>query len=161
MGTGELGVYYTSHGSNRVHHEALIHSIEGAFTINPRTGKIQRMKSGGHGQANLELLDKLGVKYYIDETFPNGVRKGRVENHAVRKKREKSGQMWFPWFWTTRDIVKAGEHVSGLKTNRNRPEGTIWWGTYKGVRVGIIKRSGRIQTVFPAENQPKPKGKQS
>ena len=28
MGTGEAGVYYTSGGSNRVHHQALIHSID-------------------------------------------------------------------------------------------------------------------------------------
>ncbi|MBT1166149.1 EndoU domain-containing protein [Bifidobacterium simiarum] len=159
MGTGESGIYYTSDGSKRVHHQALIHSIEGVFTHNPRTGRIQKMKSGGHGQANLDLLDNLGIRYVIDETFSNGVRKGHVEGHYAKKKREREGQLWFPRNWTTRDIVKAGEHVSGLKSNRNRPEGIIWWGTYKGVRVGIIKRNGQVQTIFPAENQPRTKGK--
>ena len=65
--------------------------------------------------------------------------------------------MWLPRHWTAADIVKAGEHVSGLKSNRNKPEGIIWWGTYKG----HIKRNGQIQTIFPAERQPQPKGRQS
>lgn len=161
MGTGESGIYYTSGGSKRVHHQALIHSIDGIFTHDPRTGKPRKMKSGGHGQSNLDLLDKYGFVYVIDKVHANGVRQGHVEGHHVKKKRERSGQMWFPRHWTTRDIVRAGEHVSGLKSNRNKPEGIILWGTYKGVRVGIIKRNGQIQTIFPAENQPKPKGRRS
>nr|WP_301335603.1 EndoU domain-containing protein [Bifidobacterium breve] len=81
-------------------------------------------------------------------------------NRSCREeKRDRAGQMWFPSQWTMEDIVRAGEHVSGLKFNRHKPEGIILWGTYKGVRVGIIKRNGQIQTIFPAENQPKTKGR--
>lgn len=159
MGTSESGIYYTSGGSNRVHHQALIHSIDGVFTHDPRTGRPRKMRSGGHGQANIDLLTKYGFTYHIDKVYPNGVRRGRVTGHAAKKKRDRAGQMWFPSQWTMEDIVRAGEHVSGLKFNRHKPEGIILWGTYKGVRVGIIKRNGQIQTIFPAENQPKTKGR--
>ena len=60
MGSGESGRYYTSHGSNRVHHGALIHSFDGRFTRNPRTGKIQNIKSGGHAKVRLKSWAKTG-----------------------------------------------------------------------------------------------------
>ncbi|MEG2316621.1 MAG: hypothetical protein RSC91_10395, partial [Clostridia bacterium] len=59
-----------ANGSNRVHHGALIHSFNGRFTRNPRTGKIQNIKSGGHGQSALEIMYKAGIKYNIVKTYP-------------------------------------------------------------------------------------------
>lgn len=157
MGRGDSGQYYTSHGSNRVHHKALIHSIDGDFSRNPRTGKIQKFRSGGHGQSNIVILKRVGIEYHIVRTYSNGVRVGYVPEHRSRAKRAGIGQAWFPKDWTTRDIVRAGEHVSGLKRNRGVPDGVTAWGTWKGVRVGVKKTNGQIATVFPDTNQDTPR----
>ena len=58
-----------------------------------------------------------------------------------------------PKSWSTRDIVKAGEHVASLKSNQSAGDGVTMWGTYKGVRVGVIKSNGKIATVFPDIDQ--------
>jgi hypothetical protein len=158
MGTGESGRYYTSHGSRRVHHGALIHSFDGRFTRNPRTGKIQNIKSGGHGQSSLNVMDRNGIKYNIVKTYPNGVRVGNIPSIKDREKKHGTGMAWFPKDWTIRDMVRAGEHVSSLKHNRGVKDGKIIWGTYKGVRVGVIKTHGQIATIFPdSRNQPNKK----
>ena len=149
MGSGESGRYYTSHGSNRVHHGALIHSFYGRFTRNPRTGKIQNIKSGGHGQSAMEVMDKNGIKYNIVKTYPNGVRVGNIPSMKDKVKSHGTGMAWFPKSWTQRDMVRAGEHVSQLKHNRGVRNGTVIWGVYKGVRVGVIKTNGQIATIFP------------
>ena len=78
MGTGISGRYYTSHGSKRVHHGALKHSFDGRFSTNQKTGKIINIKSGGHGQSALDVMDKIGMKYNIVKTYPNGVRVGNI-----------------------------------------------------------------------------------
>ncbi|MCC8067029.1 MAG: EndoU domain-containing protein [Clostridiales bacterium] len=155
MGTGESGRYYTSHGSDRVHHGALIHSFDGRYTRNPRTGKIQNIKSGGHGQSALEIMDQNGIRYNIVKTYSNGVRVGNIPSSKEKIKRTGKNMAWFPKSWTVKDMVRAGEHVSGLKSNRSVPDGQIIWGTYKGVRVGVIKTHGQIATIFPdARYQP-------
>lgn len=153
MGTGESGNYYTSGGSDVVHHPALIHSIDGDYTHNPKTGRPERLKSGGHGQSSMEVMRENGIKFNVVKTFGNGVRVGNVPNHKYKRKRDGTAQAWFPRSWTTRDIVKAGEHVASLKSNQGVPDGVAMWGTYKGVRVGVIKTDGRVATVFPDENQ--------
>lgn len=155
MGSGESGRYYTSHGSNRVHHGALIHSFDGRFTRNPRTGKIQNIKSGGHGQSALDVMDVNVIKYNIVKTYPNGVRVGNIPSIKHKDKRSGVGMAWFPKNWTQRDMVRAGEHVSKLKHNRGVKDGVTIWGTYKGVRVGVIKTNGQVATIFPdASYQP-------
>ncbi|MDO5015339.1 MAG: EndoU domain-containing protein, partial [Clostridia bacterium] len=40
-----------------------------------------------------------------------GVRVGNFEGHKEPKKRNGTGQTWFPKTWTANDIQKAGEHV--------------------------------------------------
>ena len=157
MGTGESGRYYTSHGSKRVHHGALIHSFDGRFTRNPRTGKIQNIKSGGHGQSTLEIMDKNGIRYNIVKTYPNGVRVGNIPSIKNQLKKHGTGMAWFPKDWTIRDMVRAGEHISGLKHNRGVKDGVTIWGMYKGVKVGVKKTNGQIATIFPANAQPKEK----
>lgn len=154
MGTGESGNYYTSGGSDVVHHPALIHSIDGEFTHDARTGRASRLKSGGHSQASIELMDQLGIEYHIVKTYPNGVRLGNVPRHKERWKRSGTGQAWLPKSWTTRDIVRAGEHVASLKSNADAPDGVTMWGTYKGVHIGVKKNGGEIATVFPDLDQP-------
>ena len=141
-----------THGSARtVSDFALVYSIEGLFTR--RNGRL-RLKSGGHGQKGMLLLDKYGIEYNIVKTYPNGVRVGNVPDHKDGRKRTETGQSWFPASWSPKDIRRAGEHVAGLKGNRHVPDGQISYGMYKGVRVGIIRRHGKIATVFPDTVQP-------
>lgn len=153
MGTGKSGRYYTSHGSRTVHHNAIIHSLEGSYTSG------NRLKSGGHGQDAIDYLDKNGIKYNIVKTYPNGVRVGNVPDHKDKKKKSGTGQVWFPKNWTQKDIVAAGEHVVGLKSNSHAKDGTKVFGKWKGVQVGVIKTNGNIATVFPTYNQPGTKKK--
>lgn len=153
MGTGDSGNYYTSGGSAVVHHPALIHSIDGEYTHDPETGRPQRLKAGGHGQASMELMDKNDIDYNVVKTYENDVRVGNVPNHKMSFKKKGTMQSWFPASWTTRDIVKAGEHAASLKSNQNIADGATMWGTYKGVRVGAIKTNGRIATIFPDVDQ--------
>lgn len=153
MGTGESGTYYTSHGSAPIHHEAIIHSIEGEYTHEPKTGRPLRLKNGGHGQAAMNLMDAIGIEYHVVKTWPNGVRIGYVPNHKMKWKRRGTNQAWFPRGWSTMDIVKAGEHIVSLKTNQGTADGETMWGTYKGVHVGVKRTNGRISTIFPDIDQ--------
>ena len=155
MGTGKCGLYPNTKGSGRsVSNYALVHSNEGTFTYNPKTRKISKLKSGGHGQAGMDLLDKQGIKYNIVKTYPNGVRVGNIPEHKDPAKKSGIGQSWFPRSWSAKDIRRAGEHVAGLKSNRRVPSGKVIFGTYKGVRVGVIRTHGKIATVFPDSKQP-------
>lgn len=154
MGTGESGNYYTSGGSRTVHHPALIHSIDGGFTHDQKTGRPERLKSGGHGQGSMDVMDRNHIEYNVVKTYKNGVRIGNVPKHKNALKQMGSMQAWFPRSWSTRDIVKAGEYVASLKSNQGVPDGVTMWGTYKGVRVGVKTTDGRIATIFPCLEQP-------
>ena len=101
----------------------------------------------------MNQLDKYGIKYNIEVTYPNGVRVGNIPNHKNPNKRKSRGQAWFPKSWTSKDIRRAGEHVAGLKGNRHIPDGKTVYGVYKSVRVGIIRTNGKIATIFPDANQ--------
>ncbi|KFI60724.1 EndoU domain-containing protein [Bifidobacterium cuniculi] len=152
MGSGESGAYYTSGGSTIIHHEAIIHAFDGNFTHNPRTGKAQRLRSGGHGQSSLDLLQRYGIQHHISKTYPNGVRVGSIEKTNYSRKRE-TGHAWFPSTWTTRDMVRAAEHVMQLKKNRYVPDGATMWGTWRGVRIGVKRRKGIVVSIFPDTHQ--------
>ena len=102
----------------------------------------------------MDLLDKYGIEYHVEKTFPNGVRVGYIPNHKDRLKRQSGGQTWFPANWTEKDIRHAGEHVAGLKGNRHVKDGVPVFGMFKGVKVGVIRTNGKIATVFPDYNQP-------
>ena len=154
MGTGKSGRYLNTKGSgSSVSDFALKHSSEGTFTYNNKTGKISKLKSGGHGQAAMEIMNKNGVEYNVMKTFPNGVRVGNVPGHKDSQKRSGHGQSWFPKSWNEKDIRRAGEHVASLPSNRRVQDGRIIYGTYKGVRVGVIRTQGKIATVFPTSSQ--------
>lgn len=155
MGTGVSGRYYTSKGSMRVHHGALIHSFDGRYSHDQKTGKIINIKSGGHSQSAMEIMNKNGIKYNVVKTYENGVRVGNIPSIKDRFKKTGTGMVWFPKSWSVKDMVKAGEHVSSLKHNRGVADGVTIWGTYKGVRVGVIKTHGQVATVFPSHQQPR------
>ena len=66
MGTGKSGRYLNTRGSGRsVSDYALVHSNEGTFTYSPKTGKISKLKSGGHGQEGMDILKKQGITYNV------------------------------------------------------------------------------------------------
>ena len=155
MGTTRSGRYLNTKGSGRsISHFALVHSNEGNFT-KPNYNKNERLrlKSGGHGQKGMDLLDKHGIKYNIVKTYPNGVRIGNIPDHKQKAKQKGTGQAWFPKKWTEKDIKRAGEHVASLRQNRHIPNGKTVFGVYKGVRVGVIKTNGQPGTIFPDSDQ--------
>ena len=159
MGTGKSGRYLNTRGSGRAASDfAVVHSLEGRFVITQVkvNGKVRfrpRLAAGGHGQAGMDLLDKYGIQYHIVKTYPNGVRVGYIPRHDKKSKQSGTGQAWFPPSWTDKDIKRAGSHVASLKGNRHVPDGVIAYGTYKGVRVGIIRTNGKIAMVFPDSDQ--------
>ncbi len=160
MGTGKTGRYLNTRGSGRSASQfSVIHSSEGTFRktqvrVNGKMVHRLRLVSGGHSEASIKLLEKYKISYKITKTYSNGVRIGNVDKHPSKAKREQSGQAWFPKSWSNKDIKKAGEHVASLKHNRNTSSGVVMYGTWKGVRVGVIKTNGKIATIFPDTNQP-------
>ena len=158
MGTTKSGRVLNTHGAaGSASRFSVVHSNEGAYT-KPQKGNKIRLKGGGHGQAGMNELDKYGIKYVIEKTYPNGVRVGRIPNHKKRIKAMSMGQSWFPRNWTSKDIKHAGEHVANLKGNRHSKDGVAVYGMWKGVRVGIIRTHGQIGTIFPDAKQSYKKG---
>lgn len=161
MGTSRSGLYLNTKGSARnVSEFAEVHSNEGTFmninTPQPKKSPF-RMRSGGHGEDNIRLLNKYGIKYKIVKTYSNGVRVGNVEGHKKKEKSKNSGQTWFPKTWSAKEIRRAGEHVAALKNNRHVKDGQSMYGMWKGVRVGVKKTYGKIATIFPDVKQPNKK----
>lgn len=132
---------------------SVVHSNEGTYT-KPEKGNKIRLKSGGHGQAGMNELDKYGIEYHIVKTYPNGVRVGYIPTHKNPKKAFGIGQSWFPKEWTSKDIKHAGEHVANLKANRHAKDGIAVYGMWKEVRVGVIRTNRQIATIFPDSKQP-------
>ena len=159
MGSGSSGRYSNTRGADRsISASALDHAVNGRFvqTQDKVNGKVQfrpRLAAGGHGQAGMQLLDKYGIEYHVVRTYPNGVRVGYVPKHSVKRKRQGENQSWFPRDWTDSDIRRAGSYVAGLKRNQNIPDGVHAYGTYKGVRVVVVRTNGKISTVFPDSDQ--------
>lgn len=159
MGTGKSGRYLsTAGGRNQVSDYALVHAWEGSYTylVGHDGKRISKLKSGGHGQGALDVIAKTdGVHFVLLETLPNGVRIGRIDGHKRPRKQEARGHAVFPRDWTPAMVRKAGEYVAKLPANRQSKDGEQVFGTYHGVRVGIIRRGGTIHTVFPSFEQPK------
>ena len=154
MGTTKSGRVLNTRGSRGSASQfSVVHSNEGAYT-KPIKGNRIKLKSGGHGQAGMNELDKYGIRYKVEKTYPNGVRVGYVIDHTNKAKRESMGQSWFPNNWTSKDIKHAGEHVANLKGNRHSKDGVAVYGMWKGVRVGVIRTHGQIGTIFPDSKQP-------
>lgn len=154
MGTSKSGRYINTKGTGQTPSDfAVVHSNEGTYKrSNDRNSRL-RLASGGHGETGLKQLGKYGIKYNIVKIYPNGVRVGNIPDHKDKRKRTGTNQAWFPKTWTALDIKRAGSHVAGLKHNRHIPDGRPIWGTYKGVRVGVIRTHGKIATIFPDIDQ--------
>lgn len=154
MGTTKSGRVLNTRGAAGIASQfSIVHSNEGAYT-KPQKGNHIRLKSGGHGHAGMNELDKYGIRYKVEKTYPNGVRVGYVLDHTNPAKRKSMSQSWFPRNWTSKDIKHAGEHVANLKGNRHSKDGVAVFGMWKGVRVGVIRTHGKIATIFPDSKQP-------
>lgn len=127
--------------------KALQHASKGNFI---RDGQNNlKMTGGGHGQENINYLNKKGIDKEINIEYNNGVRLGSVSIHDKPFKQTGNGQAWFPKDWSKHDIAKAGKKVRKLKKNSNPKNNTKYWGTVKKVSVGIYTKNGKITTIFP------------
>lgn len=157
MGSGRSGLYsslaqsVSGRTSISIPVSTITHASKGEFLEN-----ASRLKSGGHGQANIEELKRRGIKYVIKKTFHNGVRLGYVPRHCEKRRqglnKKQIGQAWFPKNWSESDIRKAGKAV--LKAYKGEIQnGTKITGWYNNVKVGIIVRNHQIVTIFPTNEQ--------
>ena len=150
--------------------KTLIHANEGDFTNPKNPKKIKpgeiRLKSGGHGEDNIRLLEEKEIEYNIIKEYSNGVRIGNVPNHVVKVKREGTKQAWFPKNWTDKDIEVAAKYVANLKDdskyslqyNRDKDGDMISifkYSNYNGVTVAVCYdyKKKQITTIFPDETQ--------
>ncbi len=154
-GTGEFSNGASLANKVNIPKSSIKHSNVGDFTTHPKTGDISKMKDGGHGQSNIEFLEKNNVDYNINKVYENGVRVGNVPRHKVKAKRAGSNQSWFPESWIEPDITVAGAKIAELPEFANAENGEAIFGEYNGVRVGVIKTNGEIGIIFPdATKQP-------
>ena len=158
MGTSKTGRVLNTKGSERTISEyALVHSNEGTYiNVNSKNPDKEpfRLQSGGHGEKMFKILKKNHIGYNIVKTYTNGVRIGTVENHKDIGKRLHNKQAWFPKEWTWKEILRAGEHVAALKSNKKAKDGEHMTGIWKGVKVIVIKRHGKPETICPSFDQP-------
>lgn len=147
----------------------LKHSNEGDFTNPKNPKKIKageiKLKSGGHGEANIRLLEIKQIEYNILKEYSNGVRCGNVPTHKAPGKKSGLGQSWFPKSWNEKKIKKAGEYVSNLKDKSkyiiqeykvNDEVVAIYkFANYDDVTVCVCYNTKlkRIMTVFPDGEQ--------
>ncbi len=136
--------------SVKITKKSLKHSSRGDFSYQKR--KPVKMKGGGHGEENIEYLDKNNLEHEVGVEYTNGVRLGSVKKHYRKKERTGTNHAWFPETWTRTDIKKAGEYVSNLKKNSNPVDGKMYTGRYRGVTVGVIYRNGKVGTICPYFN---------
>ncbi len=131
--------------------KTLEHSSKGEFTKNSN-----RLKSGGHGQENINYMNKNNIEYNIVKEYNNGVRVGNVPRHIHFIKQNGINKSWFPKNWDRKKIKKAGQVVSrGTKLK----DGQVKIGDYENVNVGIVRTNGKIATIFPMNIQKNKKGK--
>ena len=134
-----------------INNSAVEHSSLGTFILNTNEKKL-RLKSGGHGEENLQALKNLGYDYNIVAKYPNGVRLGNIPSHRNKQKRTGDWQVWFPKTWTRDTIKKAGEKTIN-SIPLKFPDGKNMFGTYDKVKVVVKRKNGKVATVFPYYKQ--------
>ena len=133
------------------------HSSLGEFTKGDKK-RASRLKSGGHGEENIQELNRRGIEYNITKQYPNGVRVGNVPTHKDKQKRDSNKQTWFPKSRTRKTIKKAGEKVIN-STPYKLSDGMNAFGIYKKVKVVVMRTNGGARTVYPYYKQSGGKGK--
>lgn len=131
--------------------KAIDHSSLGEFSQGDKKHP-SRLKSGGHGEENIQELKRREIKYNITKEYPNGVRVGSIPTHEKIKKRTGDGQSWFPKSWTRNTIKRAAEKTIREEKEKKK-DGETSIGTYKKVKVGVIRTKGIVATIFPLNKQ--------
>lgn len=139
--------------------KALNHASLGGFSLpaNPKKSTLLgKMKSGGHGQENINYLEEIGKKYKIEHTYKNGLRIGAVDGHESNFKRLlenkiNTGQSWFPKSWNRTKIKLSGGYVieRNIEKFKKLEVGKAIFDNFDGVRVGVMKTNGKPATIFP------------
>ncbi|HBF68518.1 MAG TPA: hypothetical protein DDW20_04260 [Firmicutes bacterium] len=130
-----------------ISNERLDHSNVGEFT------KSNRPNGGGHGQDNIDYMNKNNIPYEINKEYDNGVRVGNLLTSTNKKNRSGNNHTWFPKNWTLRDICDAANYIASTYKGIPSPR-TLHTGIYRGIRVTIIFGKNRnISTVFPNKDQ--------
>lgn len=129
--------------------DAIKHSNEGEFNT------VGRLVSGGHGQKNIEKLLEYNQEFNILKTYSNGVRVGNVPKHKKNRKQKGTNQSWFPKWWNAKTIKRAGQVVA---RGKRKEDGLIKTGYYFKVFIGIIRKRGKIATIFPMNVQKNKRG---
>lgn len=135
----------------KIRNSVLEHSSRGTFSVGDKN-HLPRLISGGHGEENISALKNYGWDYNIVAKYPNGVRLGNVPSHKEKRKRSGDWQVWFPRTWTRHTIRKAGEKTANSLPYK-LPNGYKMFGTYKKVKVCIIRTNGKSATIFPYYKQ--------
>ena len=139
------------HRRERISNRAIEHSSRGTFTSGDKNHK-PRLLSGGHGEENLQTLKQYGWDYNIVAKCPNGVRLGNIPSHKKPRNQKGYLQVWFPKNWTRKTIRKAGEKTINSIPYK-LPDGYHMYGTYKKVKVGVIRTKGKVATIYPYYKQ--------
>ena len=135
----------------KINNSAIEHSSRGTFTSGDKNHK-PRLLSGGHGEENLQSLKKYGRDYNIVAKYPNGVRLGNIPSHKKPRNQKGEWQVWFPKSWTRKTIRKAGEKTINSIPYK-LPDGYHMYGTYRKVKVGVIRTKGKVATIYPYHKQ--------
>ena len=99
----------------------MIHSFDGEFTANYKTGKLSKLKSGGHGQSCIDLMDKNELKYKITKTYPNGVRVGEHVSKLKSNKHTKDGVPMYGVYKGVRvGVIRTNGHIATIFPDSNQ-----------------------------------------
>lgn len=115
------------------------------------------MTGGGHGQEAIDYMKRNNIKFNIVKKYDNGVRVGNIPNHKDKRKRAGDGQSWFPASWDRNKIKRAGQAVARGKILQ---DGSVKYGYYGNVNIGVIRTNSKIATIFPTVKQLNRKGKE-
>ena len=131
----------------------MLHTSRGIFSYVNR--KPVKMLKGGHGERNVQYLNKNRLSYAINDIDSNGVRHGQINCHVRPNERKPRGHVWFPKNWDDKIIANAGKYVANLKRNVVKGDHTAMYGKFKNVYTVAYKSRGRISGICPKFKQEK------
>lgn len=139
-------------------HHGISHSVRGTFL--PDLKHPQKMKSGGHGDANIGFLKRRHFSFQIDKTLENGVRLGHIDKHNRTNEKKPMGHAWFPKGWNWIKITFAGLFAASKKSSKQISDGSTPPVVVDKVPVILNKTDGKINTVCPLNPEAKKHEKQ-
>ena len=149
-------------GIMTIRKSTLDHTTKGAFTNLKNPSKPPGGNNGGkpekgfHAESSFKLLEDKGFKCQVNETLPNGVRIGTIQEHKTRIKREDNGQVWFPKDWTDDDILVAATAI--INNPKNKMGENDYLGLYKCHDENVLIQiyTNKPGSIYPdIDNQPK------